>query len=221
MNADPRYALTEVFAFVAASECQFLNMLQCQIDRELQLFESHMEWSLANLRYYKASLDSHAQQLEATLVSLKRRDMFNQPVLPQTGQPPNEQDARMKKDQSGESDIADCTVQSLVADFEHLYHQTSRLADKCVEGTTIIVNHAMLEGSRKAIHQAERSGRLTLLAFFFLPLSFTTSFFGMNFIELGTGKLSIWYAFAISVPVLLFSVAMCFWDSTIIAFRKS
>lgn len=67
---------------------------------------------------------------------------------------------------------------------------------------------AMLLESKKGIQQAQGVARLTMLPFFFIPLSFTTSFFGMNFAELGTGKYSIWLWFAVSVPI--FAVALVF-----------
>jgi len=41
--------------------------------------------------------------------------------------------------------------------------------------------------------------RLSMVAFVFIPLSFTTSFFGMNIRELGTGSLSIGYFFLLAV----------------------
>jgi len=75
------------------------------------------------------------------------------------------------------------------------------------------MNRASLEESRRAIEQAEKVKRLTLLAFFFVPLSFTASIFGMNFKEFGQGHLSI-YIFGIVVgPVFGLSAVVGFWDS--------
>jgi len=53
-----------------------------------------------------------------------------------------------------------------------------------------------------------------LLAFFFIPLSFTASFFGMNFKELGSSNqdLSVWVWFIVSVPIFGVSVLLCFWS---------
>ncbi|KAB5584717.1 hypothetical protein GE09DRAFT_1067956 [Coniochaeta sp. 2T2.1] len=57
---------------------------------------------------------------------------------------------------------------------------------------TILMNAAAIDESQKAIAQAEGVAKLTTLAFFFVPLSFTTSIFGMNF-ELSDGNhLSMW-----------------------------
>ena len=63
--------------------------------------------------------------------------------------------------------------------------------------------------SQKAILQAEDVARLTRLAFIFIPLSFTASFFGMNFSQFTNGALlSIWIWFVVSVPFLLVSLAL-------------
>lgn len=50
-------------------------------------------------------------------------------------------------------------------------------------------------------------GRLSKLAFVFIPLSLTTSFFGMNLVELGTGHARLWEVLVTAVLVLFISVA--------------
>ena len=71
----------------------------------------------------------------------------------------------------------------------------------------------MLAESKKAIDQAERVGRLTQLAFFNIPISFTTSFFGMNFKQLNSGtNLSTWIWFVVSFPRLVISILVLGYD---------
>ncbi|KAF2728752.1 hypothetical protein EJ04DRAFT_388795, partial [Polyplosphaeria fusca] len=67
---------------------------------------------------------------------------------------------------------------------------------------------ALLE-TKRSVEQAESIGRLTFLAFLFLPLSFTAAIFGMNFREIG-GELSIWVWVAVSVPVFGVTMVVCF-----------
>ena len=50
---------------------------------------------------------------------------------------------------------------------------------------------AVLE-SRKSIELADSVKRLTQIALIFVPLNLVTSLFGMNFVELGSGKMHIW-----------------------------
>jgi hypothetical protein len=80
------------------------------------------------------------------------------------------------------------------------------------------MNAVLYLQSQKAIQQAEGVVKLILLAFFFVPLSFTTSFFGMNFNELNRYK-SIWTWFAVSGPLLLLS--FLFWRFDIFKILKS
>jgi len=63
------------------------------------------------------------------------------------------------------------------------------------------MNSAMLKESQKAIERADDQRRLTVLAYFLLPLSIVTSAFGMNVKELGTGSQHIWLPFVVLVPV--------------------
>lgn len=58
--------------------------------------------------------------------------------------------------------------------------------------------------SRKA---AVSIGRLSKLAFIFIPLSFTTSFFGMNVREFGTGHASVWVFFTAALIISALSLA--------------
>lgn len=190
MRNDPMYALSELFEFSAASECQFLNMMQHQIEKEFFVIEAQTDWSLENLRYHKTLLDDHIQSMKGTLHALRR------PLIP--GSPAEERISE--------------AVQNVLEDFTHLLEQAQTLAAKCIEGINTIVSTTQLKESREGIKQAEGLRRLTLLAFFFLPLSFTTSFFGMNFRELGTGTLSLWVVFVVLVPVVAVSSALCFWD---------
>lgn len=72
----------------------------------------------------------------------------------------------------------------------------------------------MLTESRKATEQACSVTRLTLLAFLFLPLSFTTSFFGINFRELDEG-LNLWIWAATSIPLFVLVLVCYFWTDVL------
>lgn len=60
------------------------------------------------------------------------------------------------------------------------------------------MNAAAIDESQKAISQAEGVAKLTTLAFFFVPLSFTTSVFGLNFRELSDGNHLILWVWSIT-----------------------
>lgn len=68
------------------------------------------------------------------------------------------------------------------------------------------MNIASVAESKKVLEQAKGVENLTRLAFAFVPLSITASFFGMNFKQLGQGDLPLWIWFAVSVPIFALSV---------------
>lgn len=222
LQSDVRDTLHDIFAFTAAAENQFLTMMQGLVDRELQLQSSgkQTEWTLSNLRYYKSTIDEHIVNVENMLVTLKRSDgpwwdpqaRSSRPTS-REGSPGFPQKQPILPQRESHRVLSQSRLSSLCNDYTHLLQRAEKLSNRCVENTTTLMNVAMLEESKKAIAQADGLKRLTLLAFFFLPLSLTTSFFGMNFQEFGTGKQSIWVCFVVAVPFVLFSTVLCFWES--------
>ena len=83
----------------------------------------------------------------------------------------------------------------LLQDYANLI-QTSQ---NVLETTQITLqqraNQAAIDEARRALVQSESIGRLTLVAFVFIPLNFATAFFGMNLRQLGTGSTSAGYFF--------------------------
>lgn len=75
---------------------------------------------------------------------------------------------------------------------------------------------SVLEAQR-ALKQTAMVGRLTFLAFMFIPLSFTTSFFGMNLKELGSGQevLSIWVWAVVTVLVFAGALTLLYWRNMV------
>ncbi|KAL8792444.1 MAG: hypothetical protein Q9195_004977 [Heterodermia aff. obscurata] len=201
MGVDVMYALSDMIGFAAASEYQFLNLVRSQIQKEMKSFQSQMEISLANLMYLKALIDDHALQSTHTLAQIRSGGGPDWPRAPQ-------------------EPLSEGTRRSLIADYEHLRENAQMLSAACSDGMDRITNSALIKESKKGILIQERLGRLTLLAFFFLPVSSTTSFFGMNFIEFGTGKLNIWLAFAVLIPAVLLSAMVCFWEDLARAVRR-
>jgi hypothetical protein len=200
--ASPFYALHNLYKFAAASESQFLNMLQVQLDVEYTFFndEPNMQQSLANLKYQKEILNDHIQQLEATVMNIGNRGSATWPCCTDPDQ----------------SKIADRAAEILLKDYTDLLKRAKRLSRECAEGMDDVRNAALLAESKKGIQQARGLGRLTMLASIFVPLSFTTSFFGMNFQEFGGGTtfptLNLWVWFVVSAPLFMTVLLFCFWD---------
>lgn len=163
--ADPLYALSDIFRFVASSESALINLLEYHVDRETSqgALEVH-QLSLSNLVFAKRILESHMRYLRGLLTCLQSRADSRWPQI--SGDDP--QAAKVKS-----------TIDKLVVDFDHLLHAAEALVVRCNNGMGVIMNQAMLAESKQAISQGHRVARLTFIAFFYIPLGFTTSLFGM------------------------------------------
>jgi hypothetical protein len=186
MSSNPFYALTELFAFTAFSEVQFLNMIEAKLKQEGEFT------IIDNLLYNKKVLEEHVHNIGETVSFIKLYQ---------------ENDLSRLSSLSGEAqEKVLASTKMLLRDFEYLHERAKQLSTYCDRGMNIVMNNSMLLESKRAIQQAERVAKLTRLAFFFIPLSFTASFFGMNFRELGTGILSIWVWFVASLPIFFISI---------------
>ena len=193
----PTYTLSELFSFAASSKCQFLNLMQTQIQKDIQFLPAKMEISVANLKYSKSLLDEHVQRLKNAVDLLRSHEMLD---WPQASQPIIK-------------DTVDKALRTSLLDYEHLLNRAQSLAAQYLEGTNMIMSGVMLAESRKGIIQAEGLTQLTVLAFFFLPLSFTTSLFGTNFKQLGIGILDMWVMLVTLVSILSLSIIVLYWNA--------
>lgn len=197
LSYNPFYVLTDLFKFTAFAEVQFLNMMETKLKKEIDfsVTDSRHAPTFSNLLYSKTLLDQHVDQIEETIASIKSNS--NTPFA----------------NGSAEVDQEVLVVATkLLRDFESLSQRAKALSLHCESGMKIVTNNNMLLESQRAIEQAAGVAKLTKLAFFYIPLSFTTSFFGMNFIQFGTGALSIWVWFVASAPVFIISVLLLSYD---------
>ncbi|KAI9775354.1 MAG: hypothetical protein M1839_001270 [Geoglossum umbratile] len=197
LSCNAFYALTDLFKFTAFSEVQFLNMMETKLTEETDFstINSRHSPTLSNILYSKKILDQHVQQIDETISSIKAHNR-----------------AGFRADQPELDMEASIAAARLLKDFEYLSERAKMLSVYCDRGMNIVMNNNMLAESQRAIQQAAGVAKLTKLAFFYIPLSFTTSFFGMNFTQFGTGELSIWIWFIVSAPVFLVSVLLLIYD---------
>lgn len=191
-GSDSFYAVHELFAFKAFSEVQFLNVVEAVLAPETgHMILRQQQPTLSNLLYHKELLLSHAEELRSNISAIQFRGSDQWP----------------KASADRAEQVASTSAQKLLHDFHVLLQRTELLLDRCDQGMSIIMNNAMLAESKRAISQAKLVGRLTLLAYFYIPLSFTCSFFGMNFVQFNSGsELSLWIYFVTSVPILALSI---------------
>lgn len=204
VSADSFYALTELFQTSANSICQLLNLVETIIDTKTGYNQSKSEdYSLGDLSYHQDILKRLELRLRENISDLENHQS---PQWPRSHGSNNE-----KTIQSKAKTVA--TAELLLTDFRNLLFRTEHLSVRCQAGMSVCMNSAAIAESQRAIEQAKQVERLTRLAFFYIPLSFTTSFFGMNMRVFGSGQLHMWIWFATSVPLLLLSYLILAWLS--------
>ncbi|KAJ2996496.1 hypothetical protein NUW58_g968 [Xylaria curta] len=189
MSKDALYCLTEVMGLAASSENQFLNL----IERKLMEYtddehdgDAHM---LPNLTYLRNVLYRHRSQILRVTDWLKTH---RTPQWPTT----NDKNAVRSRD-------------NIRQEYDHLLERAHALIAQCQEAIAVLMNTIAIQESRKGIEQSERTKKLAFMALIFAPLSFTTSFFSMNVVELE--NLRIWQ-FAVTTVSLL-AAALLFYKA--------
>lgn len=196
-RADSFYALSNFFQFSAASENQFLNMIQSVIRDDIHhatvlAKEKRADASLANLLSNQLVLSEHVKRLQYNVLAIQKRRTW--PKLPSSS--------------SGVMDKLDQVGTEILDDYQELLRRAKALAEDCDRGIRRIEHLESYAESRRAIAQAEGVEKLTRLAFVFVPMGFSCAFFGMNFREIGQGELSLWVWFAVTVPIFVLSLVL-------------
>ncbi|KAH9208976.1 hypothetical protein DL95DRAFT_478667 [Leptodontidium sp. 2 PMI_412] len=112
----------------------------------------------------------------------------------------------MKKKTSFLSDLA-----SLVEDYDALIEEAERTSIYMQAKLQQYENDEAIKESRKNLQLADSVRRLAVIGVVFIPLSFATSFFGMNLEQLGTGTIHLGYFFLLAAlcGALAFVLAAC------------
>lgn len=196
-SQDPFYALDEIFRLHAASEYQFYNLMEEKV-REHRERNHQLHNEIAEIHKIKELVDEHSERLQDTIETLHARGGYGWPQDPQTS---HESKKR-----------AEDSIRCLVLIFQRLSHRAKAVSDACQNTMAMLSNDAMVREAQKTMQQAEGMAKITFIAFFFVPISFTTSFFGMNFFELNIPGLKVWVWFIVSLPVLLISLLVWWMD---------
>jgi len=208
MAVDPFYAINELFRFCTFSDAQFLNIMDASINAETGHDSMSLEKpTLTNLLYYQRMLESHLPRLRQNIILIKQHASSSWPHV-----------SEENKNQHAKAAAA---AEALLQDMMHLEQRTKDLLERCKTGMNILMNYVMLAESRQAISQGQRVAKLTMLAFMYVPISFTTSFFGMNVTQIVSGELSIWIWFVTSIPIFILSFSFFYIDfEKVVSFCK-
>ncbi|KAF2024788.1 hypothetical protein EK21DRAFT_77953 [Setomelanomma holmii] len=193
---DPLYALHPVFKFAAHTFKTFLGDVMRRYEIisstlwDQKLSEDHMQQLILS----KHLLDDNACRHEQVLRFLRT------PRLVKWGEKLN----------PGHKEIADEAKRDVENDYEYLLRRCREYSEHHQTAINILVNATALAESKKQISLATQVTKLTVLATIFLPLSFCTSIFGMNFIELN--NLSIWVWALVTVCIGIVTLVVYMWD---------
>ncbi|KAH7092429.1 hypothetical protein FB567DRAFT_237570 [Paraphoma chrysanthemicola] len=197
VQSDPFYILSEIYTFAAAAENQFLNMIdQILTERvdSLMLDPDDAKCpKTSDIQYDRSILDAHRNQIKGIITFLTAHD----------------DPAWFQPSQHNASSETTAARNSLLRDFQHLETRVKALILRCERAMEIIMNNASLAEARLTNNQSKELASLTrmttLVTILYVPLSFVSSFFGMNFKEFGQGGLSLWVWAAVSLPVIISS----------------
>lgn len=187
MSKDALYCLTEVIGLAASSENQFLNLTERKLMEYIDDEHDGDVNMLPNLTYSRNILYRHKSQILRVLDWLKTH---RTPQWPTT----NDKNAVRSRD-------------NIRQEYEHLLDRAHALVNQCQEAITVLMNTTAIQDSRKGIEQSERTKKLALLALIFAPMSFTTSFFSMDVVDLQDLRIRHWVVMTLT---LLFSTLLIY-----------
>ena len=195
MAHDAFYALHELFEYSAASIDQLLELIQ---DTNFGVVLPHNQadaTKLSELLILNAFLDDYRSYVKDTLEVVRAR---GSPRWPRVTEP------RLREK-------ADRAARQLETRYQRLLAKCVRLLEQSSSAITILMNLQSQRQADKAMEQTDKLGKLSVLAYFYIPITFAASFYGMNFAELGD-YLSIWTYFAMAAPLLVVSLIAWFID---------
>jgi Mg2+ and Co2+ transporter CorA len=105
---------------------------------------------------------------------------------------------------------ADTAKDAVTQDFEYLLRRYRENSEHHQSAIAILTSATALAESRKQISLATQVTKLTVMASVFLPLSFCTGLFGMNFVELE--GLSIWVWAVVTLGIGVGTLVVYGWD---------
>lgn len=222
MCQDPFYTLNELFSILSSAEAQVLDVIEHGFARDSwqasqdedskdSTHSRQATHAQDNLVHARRMLEARISNLSSVLGFIERHQRSSELHSPW----PHCADVRQQRE-------CDAAAKALQLDFEHLQRRALVLYSRCESAMTLAMNRASIAEARRSLQQGQTLSNFTALAFVFIPLTATATIFGMNFQELGTGKLNIWLFFAVSAPLsfLCFMFLYGGWDKCWHAVRK-
>lgn len=211
LSEDPILILQELFNFQSAAAIQYLNMLRktiSQLTARTQPIDDgrvNME-DILHFEYAKTILVRWSAHFRGLMQVLDAGPLRNDTASPES----REKRTRM--------------LLSLKRDLEFLENEAKTITELCDSGKSTILSNFSISEARRTTEEArlvtEFTKATTRLTFIFLPISFVTSVFGMNFQQFGQGSLSIWLWVQVTLPLLAVCIIMVEWGRPIMSYSQ-
>ena len=198
---DPLCALTEVFRLIAASEAQFLEMcslvLEKNIDGDFSQASTKQEATRVILVDLQKTLERHSTRIAAIVEFLRNDDCLDVP--------------------RSDSDVTRTSIKFLHRDFEYLLQSIRDHISRCIHELNTMMSEISVNEARRGMDQTRRAFKFTVLAALYIPLSFTCSLFGMNFVQFNDIAHGIRAWMALTIPLFVLSLLFLSWNTETIA----
>ncbi|KAK7981543.1 hypothetical protein PG996_009247 [Apiospora saccharicola] len=101
----------------------------------------------------------------------------------------------------------------LKTDLEHLLLSNADLMSRCQHDLDSMTSEATFEDAERGITLSKSSRKFTAFAAIYVPLAFTSSVFGMNFIQIDniTWGFKLWVL--VTIPICILSYIVFAWDT--------
>lgn len=194
LQEDPFYIASRLYCHASRERAQLLNFIESDIAECSRVDIEHLSSSLGQLRFNLQLVRRVERYCKEDLIGIDRHDSF---AMPQS---------------SALGDIEKLR-KLLQKDYAYLIEQCTNLALQCETSSQVLVSMAQLMEAQKGIRQSRQLAGLTFLAFIFVPLSYTSSIFGMNVTGIRDGvEIWVWVVLsALSIIVALGSFYFFRW----------
>ncbi|KAI3319613.1 hypothetical protein HD806DRAFT_538961 [Xylariaceae sp. AK1471] len=187
----PIYALSELFAFVAVSIGQYLDVIRSVLDDNISITGQNNANKRSEvqdmLSFSYNCLERRRDQTVAMLTFLKGQldqiEAVNSPAL-----------------------------LLIIRDYEYLLKRNHELMTRCDHEWNVIMSKAAVEDAKWSRDQSKNQFKFVLLATIYVPLSFSCSIFGMTFFQLESLQRGFIIWSAVTVPLFITSFLFLFWS---------
>ncbi|KAL9036348.1 MAG: hypothetical protein Q9214_006177, partial [Letrouitia sp. 1 TL-2023] len=196
-SIDPFCTLHQLFVYFNVSEMQLMNAVAQELQHAVHTSPSpESEKSIraqATFQHYRVFLQTHIRRIASILAVVNKQSAHD--WLTATGE---------KSDEAR---------QRLAPDLEYLLQSGIELERQCEREISIIMSNATIAETRSALRLTARAYRWAVLTAIYVPLSFTSSIFGMNFVQFSAASKGVWTWLIVTVPILGASLLLIMWNN--------